>query len=229
MKTKLYSFLNKPYAVVLIMLIAPLFGFIDRNLTFFFGLGIIFLILKGSKFDWERFGIGQKFTRKTLVKSLIISVVLFIVFSFLIDPLLIKWFGDFELSSINDIRGNLLAFIILMGIVWIFAAFGEEILFRGYYMKALAELFGNNNKAWILSAIITSFYFGISHAYQGITGIVSVFLWSFVISMIFNKNRNNLLLLVLIHGIYDTIGITLIYFNKDHIITDWVQTTFLNM
>ena len=113
-----------------------------------------------------------------------------------------------------------------MAIVWVFAAFGEEILFRGYYMKALAELFGNNNKAWIFSAFITSLYFGISHAYQGITGAVSVFLWSFIISLIFNKNRNNLLLLVLIHGIGDTIGITLIYLNKDHIISDWVQQLF---
>ena len=223
MKTKLYNFLNKPYAVVLIMLIAPLFGFIDRNLSFFFGLGVAFLILWGSNFDWSRFGIGQKITRKTIIKSLIISIVLFIVFSFIIDPLLIKWFGDFDLSSINDIRGNFLGFIILMVIVWVFAAFGEEILFRGYYMKALAELFGNNNKAWVFSAFITSLYFGISHAYQGITGVVSVFLWSFVISLIFNKNRNNLLLLVLIHGIEDTIGITLIYLNKDHIITDWVH------
>lgn len=226
MKTNLYNFLNKPYAVVLIMLIAPLFGFIDRNLTFFFGLGVAFLILWGSNFDWSRFGIGQKITRKTIIKSLIIAIVLFIVFSFIIDPLLIKWFGDFDLSSINDIRGNLLGFIILMVIVWVFAAFGEEILFRGYYMKALAELFGNNNKAWIFSAFITSLYFGISHAYQGITGVVSVFLWSFVISLIFNKNRNNLLLLVLIHGIEDTIGITLIYLNKDHIISDWVQQMF---
>jgi len=226
MNTKIYNFLNKPYAVVLIMLIAPLFGFIDRNLTFFFGLGVAFLILLGSNFDWSRFGIGQKITQKTIIKSLIISIVLFIVFSFIIDPLLIKWFGDFDLSSISDIRGNLLGFIILMIIVWVFAAFGEEILFRGYYMKALAELLGNNNKAWILSAFITSLYFGISHAYQGITGVVSVFLWSFVISLIFNKNRCNLLLLVLIHGIGDTIGITLIYLNKDHLISDWVQQLF---
>lgn len=226
MKTKLYNWLNKPYAVIFIMLIAPLFGFIDRNIAFFFGLGISFLILQGSKFDWTRFGIGQKITAKIFVKSLIITFILLIIFFFLIDPLLVKWFGDFDISSIDDIRGNFLGFIILMAIVWVFAAFGEEILFRGYYMKALAELLGNNNKAWIFSAIITSLYFGISHAYQGITGVVSVFLWSLIISMIFNKNRNNLLLLVLIHGIYDTIGITLIYLNKDSIISDWAQQLF---
>ena len=52
--TKIYNYLNKPYAVVFIMLIAPLFGFIDRNATFFFGLGVAFLILRGSDFDWGK-------------------------------------------------------------------------------------------------------------------------------------------------------------------------------
>ena len=226
MKTKLYSFLNKPFAVILIMLIAPLFGFIDRNFTFFFPLGIVFLILKGSKYDWARFGIGQKITGKTVIKSIVLATIIFAVFTFLIDPLLINWLGEYDLSSIDDIRGDLLGYIILMLIVWIFAAFGEEILFRGYYMKALAELLGNNKTAWVFSAFIVSLYFGISHAYQGLIGVVSVFLWSFVISLIFSKNKNNLLLLVLIHGIYDTIGVTLIYLNKDHIITEWVQQLF---
>jgi len=223
MKTNIYNYLNKPYLVVLIMLIAPIFGFIDRNFVFFFGLGVAFLILRGSKFDWARFGLGQKITWKTILKSLIITLVLFSVFSIFIDPILQTWLGEYDLSSIEDIRGNLIGYIILMVIMWVFAAFGEEFLFRGYYMKALAELLGNNNKAWLLSAIITSLYFGISHAYQGLVGVVSVFLWSFSISLIFNKNRNNLLLLVLIHGFYDSLGITLIFLNKDNVISDWVQ------
>ena len=208
------------------MLIAPIFGFIDRNFVFFFGLAVTFLILRGSKFDWGRFGIGLKMTRKTVLKSLIIALVLFIVFSVFIDPILQTWLGEYDLSSVDDIRGNLVGYIILMIIMWVFAAFGEEFLFRGYYMKALAELLGNNNKAWMLSAIITSLYFGVSHAYQGLVGVISVFLWSFAISLIFNKNRNNLLLLVLIHGIYDSIGITLIFLNKDNVISEWVQQLF---
>ena len=223
MKTKIFNFLNKPYAVVLVMLIAPIFGFIDRNFVFFFGLGVAFLILRGSNFDWARFGIGLKITGKTVLKSLIIALALFIVFSTLIDPILQTWLGEFDLSSIDNIRGNLAGYIVLLVIMWVFAAFGEEFLFRGYYMKALAELLGNNNKAWLFSAIITSLYFGISHGYQGLVGAVSAFLWFFSMSFIFNKNRNNLLLLVLIHGIYDTIGITLIFLNKDHVISDWVK------
>jgi uncharacterized protein len=226
MKTKIYNFLTKPYIVVLTMLIAPLFGFIDRNFVFFFGLTIAFLILCGSNFDWSKFGIDKKITKKTVVKSLILALAFFIGFSIIIDPILEHLLGNFDLSSLDDIRGDLAGYITIMIIMWIFAAFGEEFLFRGYYMKAIAVLLGNSNKSWVLSAIITSIYFGISHAYQGTVGVISVFLWSLLISLIFNKNRNNLLLLVLIHGIGDTIGLTLLFLNKDSLISEWIQQLF---
>ena len=226
MKTKIYNYLTKPYIVVLTMLIAPVFGFIDRNFVFFFGLGIAFLILWGSNYEWSKFGIGQKITRNTVLKSSLITLVFFIGFSIVIDPILQYYLGNFDLSSVEDIRGNLAGYIAIMIVMWVFAAFGEEFLFRGYYMKGLAELLGNSNKSWLLSAIITSVYFGISHAYQGLVGVISVFLWSLCLSLIFNKNRNNLLLLVLIHGFSDTIGLTLIYLNKDSLISEWIQQLF---
>ena len=226
MKTKLYKYLNKPYAVVLIMLIAPIFGFIDRNFVFFFGLGVTFLILWGSNFDWSRFGIIKKLNRKTVLKSSLITLSLFIGFDIIIDPILQLFLVEYDLSAFDDIKGNLGGYITLIIVMWVFAAFGEELLFRGYYMKGLATLFGNNNKSWILAALITSLYFGISHAYQGIIGIVSVFLWSLCISLIFNRNRNNLWLLILIHGFYDTIGITLLYLDKGNMISDWIKQMF---
>lgn len=222
MKTKIYNTLKKPYIVILIMLIAPLFGFIDRNFVFFFGLGIAFTILWSSNFDWSKFGIGQKINRKIVYKSLLLTALFFIGFS-IIDPIIEYYLGDFDLSSVEDIRGNLIGYIVIMIIMWIFAAFGEEFLFRGYYMKALAELFGNSNISWVFSAIITSLYFGVSHIYQGVSGVVSVFIWSLTISLLFNKNRQNLLLLVLVHGFSDTIGLTLIYLNKEVFIFEWIQ------
>lgn len=226
MKTRIYNFLNKPYAVILIMLIAPIFGLIDRNFVFFFGLGIAFFLLRESKFNWAKFGITQKINKKTVLQGLLIAFLFFILFSVFISPILQNWFGDYNFSSIEDIRGNLIGYLILMVIMWVFAAFGEEFLFRGYYMKTLAEFFGNNNKAWILSALLTSIYFGVSHAYQGVSGVIGTFLWSFFISVLFYKNKNNLLLLVMIHGFYDSIGLTLIFLNKDHLVTDLSQLLF---
>ena len=209
--------------VVLVMAIAPLFGFSDRNFVFFFGLGVALLILWSSNFNWSRFGIGKRITIKTVLKSLVITLAFFIGFNIIIDPILKSFLGEFDLSSIEDIKGNFVGYLVLMVIVWVFAAFGEEFLFRGYYMKSLAELLGNGHKAWILSALITSIYFGVSHAYQGTVGAVSVFLWSLAISLLFYKNRNNLLLLVLVHGFHDSIGITLLYLDKYDIVIDYFK------
>ena len=154
---------------------------------------------------------------------MVITLAFFIGFNIIIDPILKSFLGEFDLSSIEDIKGNFVGYLVLMVFVWVFAAFGEELLFRGYYMKSLAELMGDSNKAWILSALIISSYFCISHAYQGTVGVVSVFLWSLAISLLFYKNRNNLLLLVLVHGFNDSIGITLLYLDKYDIVIDYFK------
>ena len=66
------------------------------------------------------------------------------------------------------------SFIILFLIMWIFAAFGEEFIFGGYYMKHFAEFWEDTNKSWGISTIILSIYFGVSHNYQGTTDLKSV-------------------------------------------------------
>ena len=112
--------------------------------------------------------------------------------------------------------------------MWLFAAFGEEFLFSGYYMKHLAEFMGDTDKTWFISAIILSVYFGVSHNYQGISGMIAVGLASTIFFLIFFKNRTNLALLVFVHGFYDTIGLTLIYLEKDRIFYEWALNLIKN-
>jgi membrane protease YdiL (CAAX protease family) len=107
--------------------------------------------------------------------------------------------------------------------MWLFAAFGEEFLFRGYYMKGVAELLGNTNKGWLISAILISIYFGIAHSYQGPAGMIAVGIAGFCFSLIFYKNRDNLALAVFVHGFYDMIGLTLLYYSKERVIVEWVE------
>ena len=66
------------------------------------------------------------------------------------------------------------SFIILFLIMWVFAAFGEEFLFGGYYIKHFAEFLGDTNKSRGISTIILSIYFGVSHNYQETTDLKSV-------------------------------------------------------
>ncbi len=221
-KDKIFASLSRPYMVLVVMISAPLLGFIDRNFVFFFGLGIALAILWTSGKDWALFGFEKKIELKTVLQALVLTIVIMVVvtpFEIWVDEL----FGAPNLSAIEDIKHNTVGYIVLMIVVWVFAAFGEELLFRGYYLKWLAELMGNSNFAWLVSTVIIAIYFGISHAYQGTSGIISIIFISLINSMIFFWNRDNLGLLILMHGIHDTIGVTCLYLDVENPITAWIQ------
>lgn len=222
MKTKLYNLLSKPYSVLIVILISILLALLDRNLGYFFGLGVAIFILWQKKWDWSFFGIGQRLTLRTILNSVWISMVYFIVMG-VIDGVLQHYLGANDLSSLDNLRGEFTNYAFMMVIMWVFAAFGEEFLFQGYYMKGLANLFGGSKIAWGISAVLIATYFGISHGYQGLSGVIGITIGTLFVAFLFYKNRTNLLLLVLIHGIYDSIWLTLIYLNYDIQVSRWFE------
>jgi membrane protease YdiL (CAAX protease family) len=159
---------------------------------------------------------------RTVLNGLLLAIIIFFLIDICVQPFLEIYFGRIDISSIEEIRGDFTSFMILFLIMWVFAAFGEEFLFSGYYMKHLAEFLGDTNKAWFISAIILSIYFGFSHNYQGTSGMIAVGLSSTIFFLTFYKNRTNLALLVFAHGFYDTIGLTLIYLEKDSVFYEYI-------
>ncbi|MDY2587813.1 CPBP family intramembrane glutamic endopeptidase [Winogradskyella aquimaris] len=228
MLNKLYRFLSKPYMVIIVMIIAPILSIADRNYGYFFGLFIALFLLWKSGWEWAKFGFGQKISLNTVFMGLLLAVFIFIVVDICIQPFIEIYFGQVDLSSLEDIRGDFASLLPMLFIVWTFVAFGEEFLFSGYYMKHLAEFMGDTNKTWFASAIILSVYFGISHNYQGTSGMIAVGLASTLFFFTFYKYRTNLALLVFAHGFYDTIGLTLIYLNQDRIFYNWALNMISN-
>ncbi len=210
------------------MIIAPILSIADRNYGYFFGLFIALFLLWKSGWNWAKFGFGKKIGLSTIIKGLLLAILIFVIIDICIQPFLEIYFGEIDLSSIEEIRGDFVSFFILFLIMWVFAAFGEEFLFSGYYMKHLAEFMGNTNKTWFVSAIILSIYFGVSHNYQGTSGMIAVGLASSIYFFTFYRNRANLALLVFTHGFYDTIGLTLIFLNKDRTFYDWALKLISN-
>ena len=228
MINKLYKFLSKPFMVVIVMIVAPILSIADRNFGYFFGLFIALFLLWKSGWNWSKFGFGKKINLGTLLKGLLLAIFIFVFIDICIQPFIEIYFGQIDLSSIEEIRGDFASFLPLFIVMWVFAAFGEEFLFSGYYMKHLAEFMGDTNKAWFVSAIILSIYFGVSHNYQGTSGMIAVGLASTIFFFVFYKYRTNLALLVFAHGFYDTIGLTLIYLEKDRIFYEWALTLTSN-
>lgn len=89
--------------------------------------------------------------------------VLFQFFSiYVMEPLIIRLTGKpIDLNEIALIEGNLFMLALFLALVWTLAAFGEELVFRGYLMNRVAELLGGNSTAWVLSLLVVSVLFGV--------------------------------------------------------------------
>lgn len=151
------------------------------------------------------------------------TLLLIVVIDFLFQPVIEHFYGSTDLSSLEGLKGNWPNYIIFLAIMWVFAAFGEEILYRGYMVKQLARIFGNSQPAWFVAIVITSVAFGFAHLYQGTSGIITTGFVALIFGAMFYKNQKNIWVLILTHGFYDVFGITMIFLDKEHIITDWAM------
>jgi membrane protease YdiL (CAAX protease family) len=70
-------------------------------------------------------------------------------------------------SRFDILRGNPVALVAGLFSVWTSAAFGEEILTRGYLMDRIAALAGGGKGAWATAVLGSSVLFGLMHFYQG--------------------------------------------------------------
>jgi CAAX protease family protein len=134
---------------------------------------------------------------------------------FVSQPLLVKLAGrQPNLEYFRDVTGNWKLALIYLALVWPLAAFGEEMVYRGYLMNRVADLFNRSRRAWLLSLILVHAVFGLAHAYQGITGVVDEGLMGFLLGVMYLATRRNLSVPIIAHGVQDTIDILLIYFGK---------------
>ena len=76
------------------------------------------------------------------------------------------------LFGFQAIHGNIKLLLLFLVLVWILAAFGEEMVWRGYLMNRVADLGRHTRLAWIISLFAVNLVFGTAHAYQGISGIL---------------------------------------------------------
>ncbi len=90
--------------------------------------------------------------------------------------------------------------------VWTSAAFGEEIVMRGFALSRLAAAFGGGRGAWILSLVVGSAAFGALHAYQGASGMLVTGVAGLLLGTAFLIVRRNLWVVVIAHGLVDTLS-----------------------
>ncbi len=119
-----------------------------------------------------------------------------------------------DLSNFPAVRGNLKFALVMIAVIWILAAFGEELVYRGYLMNRVADLGRGTRTAWIVSLFLISALFGFSHYQQGFTGIIEEGSDGLILGLMYLAYRRNLAIPIVAHGICDTIDIALLFLGK---------------
>ena len=117
-----------------------------------------------------------------------------------------------DLGAFTELKGNLSQLLMYLFFSWTLAAFGEEIVYRGYLQRRISDLLGENTIGLILMIGISSLLFGIAHTEQGMIGVVVTTLDALFFSWLKMKFENNLWASILAHGFSNSVGLIVFFF-----------------
>jgi membrane protease YdiL (CAAX protease family) len=136
--------------------------------------------------------------------------------SFVIDPLTANFWPPAKgPAGFDEIAHNPTAALAALALVWTFAAFGEEISYRGYLTKRAADIGGGTAVAWWLATIAVAVLFGYGHFYKGPAGILDSGIAGLILGIAYLASGRVLWTTILAHGLIDTFGIVMLFFGWD--------------
>lgn len=177
-------------------------------------LGSASLWLRGT--GWRAIGLQRpRSWVKTLAWSVGLGIASQVVDLQIATPLLTRITGHApDLSNFRSMIGNVPQLLFWLAITWSIAAFGEEMVYRGYILNRAADALGRSWFAWVFAAILSSVLFALTHNYQGIAGMIDVAFFALIPVIAYLLSGRNLWIPILAHGIGDTIGFVLIFFHR---------------
>lgn len=152
----------------------------------------------------------------TVLLGLLIGSGLSMLSIMLIEPLIENITKQpHDWSLVEGVRGNWKSLLVWLVVVWTLVAFGEEYLYRGFLMSQLVKLLGESVVALVLNLLVSSIVFGISHSYQGRSGIWSTGFIGICLGLVYILSGFNLWLPILVHGAGNTVAFVLMFCGAD--------------
>jgi membrane protease YdiL (CAAX protease family) len=135
---------------------------------------------------------------------------------FAIDPLTaLVWPPAIAPEGVESITGDWRTALMYLGIVWTFAAFGEEIGYRGYLMNRAADVGGRTTIAWWISVVVVAVLFGYGHYYKGPAGIIDSGIAGLILGAAYLASGRVVWTTIVAHGFIDTVGVVAVSVGVD--------------
>lgn len=117
-----------------------------------------------------------------------------------------------DLGRFAGLAGNTALYLVfVLPVAWVGAAFGEELLFRGFIARRLADALGGRRAAQAAATAGQALLFALAHAYLGPRGMFKAGALGLIAGIVVRANGGNLWPAILAHGLIDTLGLTVLY------------------
>ena len=185
---------------------------IPNEVPILFAIGLVSFRLREK--SWTAMGLGwPKSWRRTVLIALAAAALRILLSAVVVDPITAHfWPPAVAPSGMNEITGHWKVALQWFGLIWTFAAFGEEIGYRGYLINRAADIAGRTRPAYWLGVTAVSVLFGYGHYYKGPSGIIDSGMAGLILGTVYLLSGRNLWACILAHGFIDTVGVIAVFF-----------------
>ena len=191
------------------------FQVVPNEVPMLFVLGLLSVRLRNGSLSAMGFKRPSSWSRVLLI-ALAAAALRVLLAQFVIDPLTARfWPPAVAPEGASSITGNWKVALLALLIVWSFAAFGEEIGYRGYLLTRAADIGRQSRAAYWVGIVLVSILFGYGHYYKGAAGIVDSGVAGLILGVAYLLSGRNLWTCIMAHGFIDTVGVIAVYFGWD--------------
>jgi CAAX protease family protein len=187
---------------------------VPNEVPILFVVGLISVRLRDGK--WSVIGLKRPPSWLRIVYIALAAAALRIILGVAIESVTAHFWPPIKApAGAEEIAGNVKNALLALGLVWTFAAFGEEIAYRGYLTVRGADIGGKSTAAYWMATILVSVLFGYGHYYKGPAGILDSSMAGSILGTAYRVAGRNLWAPILAHGFIDTVGVIAAFLGWD--------------
>ncbi len=132
----------------------------------------------------------------------------------LLDKVAVAYLGGDTLEQTRKyefLRGDPVALAQWLALIWLFAALGEELFFRGFLQSRMEQMLGGGTAASIAALVGQAVVFGFHHMEDGSVAVVGTAASGLFLGACFLLTGRRLLPVIIAHGLWDSFGLTMLF------------------